>query len=40
MLDSQPGFSPEERKICEDLNKVLKNSEETIGKEIKDIEKQ
>jgi len=40
LLDSQPGFNPEERKICEDLNKALKNSEETIGKEIKDIEKE
>lgn len=40
LLDSQPGFSQEERKICEDLKKILKNSEETIDQEIKDIEKE
>jgi len=40
MLDSQPGFSPEERKIYEDLKEYLKIAEESVSKEIKDIEKE
>jgi len=40
MLDSQPGFNPEERKICDDLKKVLKNAESSVSKEIEDIEKE
>ncbi len=38
LVDSQPGFSPEERKICEELKKALKVAEESVGKEIRDIE--
>ena len=40
MLDSQSGFTEKERKIYEDLKKVLKNSEETINREISDVEKE
>ena len=38
-LDGKPGLSEREKKICDDLKKALKISEEFIGKEIKDIEK-
>jgi len=39
-LDSQPGFTEKEREVCEDLKKALKNSEESISKEIRDVEKE
>jgi len=38
-LDGKPGLSERERKVCDNLKKALKISEEFIGKEIKDIEK-
>ena len=40
MFDSRPGFSKKERKVCDDLKKALNISEELIGKEIKDVEKE
>lgn len=40
MFDSRPGFSPEERKVCEDLKEALKITEESVNKEVKDIEKE
>ena len=40
LLDSQPGFNPGERKICDELKEALKVAEESVGKEIKDIEKE
>lgn len=39
-LDCKPGLSEREKKICNDLKEALKISEECIGKEIKDIEKE
>ena len=39
-LDGKPGLSEREKKICDDLKKALKISEEFIGKEIGDIEKE
>lgn len=39
-LDGQPGLSERERKICNDLRKSLKTSEELINKEIRTIEKE
>lgn len=39
-LDGKPGLSEREKKICNDLKDALKLSEEYIGKEIKDIEKE
>ncbi len=40
MFDSQPGFSKEERKVCDDLKEALKIAEESVNKEIKDVEKE
>jgi len=40
MFDSQPGFSKKEREVYEDLKKVLNVSEESIRKEIRDVEKE
>lgn len=40
LMDSQPGFSPGERKVCEELKETLKTAEESVEKEIKDIEKE
>ena len=39
-LDSKPGLSPEEKRLRDELFAKLKISEETINKEIKDIEKE
>ncbi|MBU2544615.1 hypothetical protein KJ618_04070 [Patescibacteria group bacterium] len=39
-LDGKPDLSEREKKICNNLKKALKISEEFIGKEIKDIEKE
>lgn len=39
-LDDKPGLSARERRICNDLKKALKISEEYIGKEIRDIDKE
>lgn len=39
-LDGKPDLSEREKKICNDLKKALKISEEFIGKEIEDIEKE
>jgi hypothetical protein len=39
LVDSQPGFNPEERQICKELKKALKVAEESVSKEIRDIEK-
>ena len=38
-LDGKPGLSEREKKVCNNLKKALKTSEEFIGKEIEDIEK-
>ncbi len=38
-LDGKPDLSEREKKICNNLKKALKISEEFIGKEIEDIEK-
>ncbi len=40
LLDFQPGFNPAERKVCDDLKEFLKTAEESVNKEIKDIEKE
>ena len=40
LFDLQPGFSEQEKKICEDVKKSLQSAQESIGKEIKDIEKE
>lgn len=40
MLDSRPGLSERERKIRDDLKDTLKIAEESVAKEIKDIEKE
>ena len=39
-LDGKPGLSERERKICGALKDALRISEEYVGKEIKDIEKE
>ncbi len=39
-LDGKPGLSKRETKICNDLKKALKISEEFVGKEIKDVLKE
>lgn len=36
-MDSQPGFTQEEKKACQTLIKTLKKAEESVSKEIKDI---
>ena len=38
MFDSKPEFSEEEKKVYEDLKKYLKIVEQSIAKEVKDIE--
>ncbi len=40
MFDAQPGFSERERKVYDELKKTLKITEESVEKEIKDIEKE
>ena len=40
MLDSQPGFTEKERKVCDELKETLKVAEESVSKEIKDIEEE
>lgn len=40
MFDSQPGFSEKERKIYKELKESLDKSEESIRKEIKDVERE
>lgn len=39
-VDSQPGFSPQEKKIYSGLKETLKIAEEFINKEIADVEKE
>lgn len=39
-LDGQPGLNEREEEICDSLKEALRISEEYIGKEIKDIEKE
>jgi len=39
MLDSQPGFTEKERKVYDELKEALKVAEQSVSKEIKDIEK-
>ena len=40
MFDSRPGFSEREKKICDELKEALKTAEESVKKEIKDVEKE
>ena len=40
MLDGNPELSPEEKEIRDKLNEALKDSEELIRKEIRDIKKE
>ena len=40
MFDSQPGFSEREKKICDELKVALKTAEESVEKEIKDVERE
>ena len=40
MLDSRPGFTEKERKVYDELKETLKVAEESVSKEIKDIEKE
>ena len=40
LLDSQPGFTKKERKVYDDLKKFLKTAEESVSKEVGDIEKE
>ena len=40
MFDSQPELSEQERKVCDELKEALKSAEETVQKEIKDIERE
>lgn len=39
-IDKKPGLSGKEKKLLDDLKKTLEGCEESIGKEIKDIEKE
>lgn len=39
-FDSKPGLSPQERKLRDEIFYLLKNSEKSVSKEIKDIEKE
>lgn len=39
-LDGEPGLSEREKEICDELKEALKTSEEAIGKEIEEIEKE
>ena len=38
-LDSKPGMSKKEKKLCQDLKDALKKAEKEVNKEIEDIEK-
>ncbi|MDO8558983.1 MAG: hypothetical protein Q7R84_01500 [bacterium] len=40
LLDGKPGLNKEERRVRDKLKEALNVSEEFIGKEIKDIEKE
>lgn len=40
LMDSKPGFNPNERKVCEELKRDLKIAENSVSKEIEDIEEQ
>jgi hypothetical protein len=40
LLDSQPGFSEEEKRIYKELEQSLDKSEESIRREIKDVERE
>jgi hypothetical protein len=40
MFDSRPGFNEREKKICDELKVALKTAEESVEKEIKDVEKE
>jgi hypothetical protein len=40
MFDSRPGFSEREKKICDELKVALKTAEESVEKEIKDVERE
>ena len=39
-MDSKPGFNPKERKVCEELKIDLNIAEDSVSKEIEDIEEQ
>jgi len=40
LMDSRPGFNSKEKKICQELKGALNTAEESIGKEIEDIERE
>ncbi|MFH1713813.1 MAG: hypothetical protein ABH876_01375 [Patescibacteria group bacterium] len=40
MLDSRPGFTDKEKKVCDELKETLKVVEESVNKEIKDVEEE
>lgn len=40
LMDSKPGFSQKEKKVCQELKKTLGAVEEFVEKEIRDIEKE
>ena len=40
MFDSRPEFNEREKKICDELKEALKTAEESVEKEIKDVEKE
>jgi gas vesicle protein len=40
MFDSRPGFNEQEKKIYDELKEALKTAEESVEKEIKDVEKE
>ena len=40
MFDSRPGFNEREKKICDELKEALKAAEESVKKEIKDVERE
>jgi hypothetical protein len=40
LMDSKPGFNPKERKVCEELKMDLRAAENSVSKEIDDIEEQ
>ncbi len=40
LMDSRPGFNPKEKETCQELKETLRATEESVSKEIQDIEKE